>query len=270
MERRVPETLLTGAMWIDIHAHLDRLPEAELARVIAEAAEAGVGVILSASTDLTSAAEVVRRIESFPALYGAVGISPFDAPGSPDDWEGRLRALLKRERVIAVGEIGLDRSNPRYPPAGRQLPYFEKQVAIAADAGLPAVIHSRGAEREAAGICRSLGVEKALFHCFTGSREALGVVLDNGYYVSFSGIITWNADVAALAADVPSDRLFIETDAPYLAPAPHRGTVNRPSRAAIVGETAARLRGVQPGELQAAIAANFERLFSRHPAGGAQ
>jgi len=251
-------------MWIDCHAHLDRLPEKELPDLLAEAVGAGVGVILSTATNLSSSAAVVRQCRTLTGLYGAVGISPFDALSLPVDWEEQLQSHIEKGKVVAVGEIGLDQSNPKYPSLEYQLPVFTQQLRIAQKRDLPVVVHSRGAERTAAEICRSSGIKKAVFHCFTGDRDALRYILESGYYVSFSGIVTFSVAVAALAADVPLDRFFIETDSPYLAPVPHRGKTNRPAWVALVGEAAAQCKGVPAGELQAGIKRNFERLFLQH------
>lgn len=248
-------------MWIDCHAHLDRLPEKELAGILNEAEAAGVSTVLSTATDIPSAVTVVRQCRIFPALYGAAGISPFEVFSLPDDWEEQLRTLCANERMVAVGEIGLDKSNPKYPDIKYQMPVFERQILIAKERGLTAVIHSRGAEKQAAEICRSLGIQKALFHCFTGSLDSLRAVLNYGYALSFSGIITFNETVRESVRYVPLDRLFIETDTPFLAPVPHRGKTNRPGWVALVGETVARIKGVPVERLQEVIQENFKKLF---------
>lgn len=254
-------------MWIDCHAHLDRLPPDRLNATIAEASAAGVTVILSAATDLVSAAAVIRQCRTFPSLYGALGISPFDSRDCPDGWEAELRRMLHHEHIIAVGEIGLDQSNSssssnsKYPAMEIQLPVFEKQCMIAREYNLPVVLHSRGVEKRVAEICRSSGITRALFHCFTGDITALEAVLDCGYSVSCSGILTFSSAVRELARCVPLDRLFIETDTPYCTPVPHRGTANRPAWAALVGEAVADIRGITAGALQAALHENFMRLF---------
>jgi TatD DNase family protein len=248
-------------VWIDIHAHLDRLSGADLAAVTGDAQAAGVTTILSTATDLKSSESVTKHC-MFPSVYGALGISPFDAGHLPDNWEQRLDAMLCGERIIAAGEIGLDASNPRYPSLEIQLPVFEKQLVLAIKHDMPVVVHSRGIEKKTAGICRSLGVCKALFHCFTGDADALKTILDNGYYISISGIITWSEALRKTAAAVPLDRLFIETDTPYLAPVPHRGAVNQPAWVRLVGEAVCRCRDIDPGKLQTAIAQNFRRLFA--------
>ncbi|MBN2187813.1 MAG: TatD family hydrolase [Chitinispirillaceae bacterium] len=249
-------------MWIDCHAHLCRLSEEELCVELAEAAAAGVSTIISTATDLASAAAVVLHCKTYSALYGAAGISPFETQDLPADWDIQLRSYCKQERIIAVGEIGLDLSNPEYPDFKYQMPAFERQIELAGELCLPVVVHSRGAERQVADICRASGASRVLFHCFTGSRDALKFVLDCGYDVSFSGIITYNDAVRDLVKEVPCGRIFIETDAPYLAPVPHRGKTNRPAWVSLVGKAAAESMGIPPERLQHEIGRNFKRLFS--------
>lgn len=250
-----------GALWIDAHAHLDSLSPEELAAQVGEAREAGVAAILATATDLVTSEKVVRQCGTCESLFGAVGISPFDARSLPDGWEPALRRLLACERIVAVGETGLDASNQKYPDVNIQLPAFERQLRLAAECGKAVVVHSRGAERQVAEQCRSHGMKRVLFHCYTGSADALETVLSYGFCVSFSGIVTFDASVRSLAGMVPLDRLFIETDSPYLSPAPYRGQTNRPARVSLVGEAVARCRRIDPTELQRAIAGNFTRLF---------
>jgi TatD DNase family protein len=248
-------------MWIDCHAHLDRLPQQELTGILAEACTAGVSTVLSTATSLSSAASVVRHCIDFRQLYGAAGIAPSEVLSLPPDWEEELQSFLGREKIIAVGEIGIDKSKNGYPAMELQLPVFERQLHIAVQRDLPVVVHSRGVERLAAEICRASGVKKALFHCFTGSGQALGYILESGYHVSFSGIITFNSALAELAADVPLETLFIETDSPYLSPVPHRGKTNRPAWVVPVGEALARCKKVTSEQLQITIEKNFKELF---------
>lgn len=250
-------------MWIDSHAHLDRIAEPDLAQLIAEAEAAGVSPILSTATDCGSAEVVARQCRAFPNIFGAAGISPFDSISLPEHWESKLRTILANNKMVGVGEIGLDASNPRYPTLELQMPVFEKQLDIARELDLPVIVHSRGAEKKVAEICAARGVTKALFHCFTGPVDALTYILDRGYSISFSGIVTFSAAVRDLVTHVPPDRLFIETDSPYLAPAPHRGEINRPAWVAITGECVAAVKKITPERLQQVIEENFNNLFGR-------
>jgi TatD DNase family protein len=248
-------------MWIDCHAHCDRLPGSQIDDIIAEAAHAGVSMILSTATDLCSAGSVSRQCRTYPSIYGAVGISPFEALSVPEDWEERLCSSLDDKRIVAIGEIGLDRTSPKYPSLEHQIPLFTRQLTVALKRNLPVVLHSRGAERQTAEICRSAGIQKAVFHCFTGDKDSLRYILESGYHVSFSGIITFDSTVAERVRDVPLNRIFVETDSPYLAPVPYRGKTNRPAFVALVGDAAARCKGIASDRLQIEIEKNFRRLF---------
>lgn len=248
-------------MWIDSHAHLDRISEPDLAALIDEAHAAGVSRILSTATDLVSAGKVIQQCAAFSSLCGAAGISPFDVVSLEEGWEQSLRTILSKQSMVGVGEIGLDTSNPRYPPLDLQMPVFEKQLDIARVLDLPVIVHSRGAEKKVAEICAARGITKAMFHCFTGPVDALHCILDCGYSISFSGIVTFSAALRELVTHVPLDRLFIETDSPYLAPAPHRGAANRPAWVAITGECVAATKKIPPEQLQESLAENYRRLF---------
>lgn len=249
-------------MWIDIHAHLYDLDKTAFDAVLQEASDNDVSTIVDTATDLRSAGTVVQQCAASPILYGAVGVSPFDSPGVEDGWIDGLRFLLKQDRIIAIGEIGLDNSNPRYPALDQQLPIFEKQLDLAAELSVPVIIHSRGAESVALKLCREKNLRKVLFHCFTGNRAVLDEIITAGYSISFSGIVTFkNNAVRNLVPIVPQRQLFIETDTPYLAPVPHRGEPNRPAWVGLVGEEIAALTNRDSMELQQIIAGNFRRLF---------
>lgn len=250
-------------MWIDSHAHFYESDKQELTTLLANAALHGVGAIVSTAIDIPSALSVVRQCSEHPALFGAVGISPFDVMELPYDWLAKLQSLLSYPRVIAVGEIGIDSTNPRYPALDMQQPCFEQQLVLAKSNGLPAIIHSRGSEERAVAICKNIGIEKVLFHCFTGNDHALRALLNAGYSLSLSGIVTFKkSNLRELVAAIPLERLFIETDSPYLAPVPHRGKPNQPAWVSFVGAEVARLCAISASELQQILAENFSRFFS--------
>jgi TatD DNase family protein len=249
-------------MWIDTHAHLYDLDETSFAAAMNACDAAGVGLVLNTGTSLASSKTIIEQSAKHERLFAAAGISPFDVVNLPSDWEAQLSALLGRERVIAVGETGLDATNPTYPEIGLQIPIFERQLEIARAADLPIVIHSRGSESKAVDLCRHHGVTKALFHCFTGDIPALRKVLDAGYFVSFSGIITFaKSPLRECVEYAPLDRILIETDCPYLAPVPHRGKKNQPAWVSLVGKKVAEIKGVGEEDVAGVLAGNFERLF---------
>ena len=249
-------------MWIDSHAHLFEYSPEEIPQLLQEASIASVSTIISTATSLENANAVLEHCSRYDTVYGAAGISPFDAGKVNSGWAAQLRSLLKNSKMIAVGEIGIDRSNPGYPDPEHQISLFEEQLSIAVELNLPAVVHSRGAESETADICKRMGVKKALFHCFTGDRNSMRKIVDYGYFISFSGIITFkSAAVRDLVPEVPADRLLIETDSPYLAPVPFRGKKNHPAWVKYTGEEMARLMERESEEMQTILKGNFQNLF---------
>jgi TatD DNase family protein len=249
-------------MWIDIHAHLYDLGQRQLAVALGEARAHRVSAVINAATSVSTARIVTQQCAANRHVYATVGVSPFDVDGLARGWDRHIESLLENDKVVGVGEIGIDDSNPAYPPMAKQIPAFERQLEIAKTRGLPAVIHSRGAEKRAIDTCVDTGLEKAVFHCFTGTIESLRKLLDAEYHVSFSGIITFkNSLLKDLVRFAPLDRLCIETDTPYLAPTPHRGQPNRVAWVAYVGEEVAAIKRLSADEAAAQIARNVESIF---------
>lgn len=248
--------------WTDSHAHLDGCDTVALDATVAAAAAAGVFRILNAATSLPSSEIVAHQCARHDCLLGCVGISPFDVHNAPDSWEASLRTLARRPRIAAVGETGIDATNPSYPPLSLQTLFFEKHLALARELDLPAIVHSRGCEKRALDMCKHAGVKRAVFHCYAGPLDVMKDIFDAGYLISFSGIVTFaHSPLAPLAAAAPLDSFLIETDTPYLAPVPHRGRPNRPAWVACVGETIATIRGMDAGTLAAALEKNFTCMF---------
>jgi TatD DNase family protein len=251
----------------DSHAHLD-MPDFDADRdeVLARARAAGVADILC-PIDLSeerSVAGVLALAAADPRIRAAAGIHPhqarLDAPAHAD----ALRRLAAEKRIVAVGEIGLDYHYDFSSP-DEQRAAFRRQLALAREAGLPAIIHSRAAGRDIAAAIREEGFDRGgVLHCFTEDGDFAREMLDRGFFISFSGIVTFpNAGVLReVAAMVPDDRILVETDAPYLAPIPYRGKRNEP---AFVLATAARVADIRRTTLEALAAAvtrNFARAFS--------
>jgi TatD DNase family protein len=251
-------------MWIDSHAHLCDVDDALQAVLIAEAQACGIDRILNAATSLSSSASVLRQCGLHRCLSAAVGISPFDVQDAPQDWRMQLAAFAKRPAVVAIGETGMDVSNPAYPPLTLQRDFFEKHLECAHAADLPVVVHSRGCERQALDMCVASGVRSAIFHCYTGSLDALTRIIDAGYVVSFSGIITFkNSTLSPLVAYTPLSHMLIETDSPYLAPVPHRGMQNRPAWVAHVGKAVAKIKKLEEEECGLLLEDTFSRTFGK-------
>ena len=246
---------------VDAHTHLD-LCEAPEARLIAAAEAAGVGRMLTIGVDGSSCRAALAAAESFPQVYAAVGRHPNSAKGFDDADLAELRALAAHPRCVAIGETGLDFYRAGAPRADQQRA-FAAQIALARETGKPLVIHSRAAEEET---LTQLGDEaggvSVVMHCFSMPHE-LQQCLDRGYAISFAGNVTYRsaADLAAAARLVPDDSLLVETDAPYLSPAPVRGERNQPAFVVHTLAFLAQLRGVAATELAAVVERNATRLF---------
>lgn len=249
-------------MWIDIHAHLYEYSNLELEPVLSEAHNAGVDYIVSTAVSIETSAVVAQQCSTFNEIFGATGISPFDVLSLNSTWIDDLKSLLKHKKIIAIGEIGIDNSNPRYPSLDKQLPVFEKQLDLAIEHDLPVIIHSRGIEQTALEICAKHSIKSALFHCYTGDAVTLGNIINAGFMVSFSGIVTFNkSNLPDLVKATPLSQLFIETDSPYLTPVPYRGRKNTPAMVKTVGEKIAEIHCISSQVLQEQLSENFKNFF---------
>ena len=251
---------------VDSHCHLDyeglseRLPQA------LEAAEAaGVGLMVSISTRVRTFERVLRIAEENSNVYCTIGTHPHNAHEELDVTVTELVEIAGHPKVVGIGEAGLD-YHYDYSPRQAQAQGFRLHVAAARETGLPLVIHSRKAEADTATILEEemrQGAFKPLLHCFTSSLELARRGLALGAYVSFSGILTYKnaGDLRSVAADVPMDRLLVETDAPYLAPPPHRGRPNRPAWVPLVGAGVAAAKGIAVEDVEQASTTTAAALF---------
>lgn len=245
---------------IDTHAHLDACAEPAGA-LLARARDAGVDRVVTIGTGVESARASLELAEREPGVVAALGIHPHDAATAREADVAALRDLLHHECAVAIGETGLDFFRD-YAPHDAQRRLFEAHLELAAELGLPVVVHSRAAAAETADALEAFdgGV---ILHCFS-EPDLLPVALSRSYYVSFAGNVTYpNAgELRAAAAAVPEDRLLAETDCPYLAPQPVRG---RPCEPAFVTHTLAVLaevRGVPAASLAERVVANADRAFA--------
>jgi TatD DNase family protein len=254
----------------DSHAHLDMDEfDADRAAVLERARAAGVDEILC-PIDITngkSAVTVLRLTAEDRRIRAAAGLHPHQARLDSPALLDAVRRLALEGRIVAVGEIGLDYhydfSSPR-----EQRDAFRRQLALAADVGLPVIIHSRNAGGDIAAAVREEGFSRGgVLHCFTEDWEFARIMLDAGFYISFSGIVTFpNAGgLREIAARVPADRLLLETDAPYLAPVPHRGRRNEPAFIVATAERVAEVRGVGLAALAETVARNYRAAFPASP-----
>jgi len=245
----------------------------DIEAVVARAAEAGVTRMIVPSLDLDNAPAVLALAERFHGVYAAVGVHPNSAAGWRDEWIAALRDLAGHAKVVAIGEIGLDYYWDKTPPA-TQHRALAAQLDLAAELGLPVIIHNRDASADvlaqltAAGQRRPPSGDSAppgVLHSFSASQETAKAALALGYTLGFTGPLTYKKadDLRAIAATAPLDRIVVETDAPFLAPEPYRGRRNEPAHVRLVAERLAELRGLPFAEVAQATTANAWRLFPR-------
>ncbi|GAA0335072.1 TatD family hydrolase [Sphingomonas oligophenolica] len=255
-------------MFADSHCHLNYKGLVEQQGEILERARArGVSAMLNIATRESEWDAVIATAERESDVWATVGIHPHEADQHPDVGTARLIERARHPRVVGIGESGLDYFYD-HSDRDRQRASFRAHIAAARETGLPVVVHTRDAEEDTAAILAEemgKGAYPGVIHCFTASGAFADIALDLGFYISISGIVTFkNAkDLQETAARLPLDRLLIETDAPFLAPVPHRGRTGEPAFVADTAEFLATLRGEEIGALAAATAANFHSLFAK-------
>ena len=253
---------------IDSHCHLNYEGLVERQdEVLENARERGVRGFLNISTRQSEWNDVISAAERNPDVWATVGVHPHEADAHPDLGAAALVEGADHPRVIAIGECGLDYYYDKSDRAA-QRERFQAHIEAARQTGLPLVVHTREAEADTAGILETAvreGGVTGVLHCFTGSAELARKGLDLGFYVSLSGIVTFKnaADLQATAKWLPADQMLVETDAPFLAPVPHRGQKCEPAFVADTAAFVAELRGEEPEALGEATTANFFKLFSK-------
>ena len=252
-------------MLIDSHCHINFPELADQAELLlAQMRQNHVTHALCVAVDLPELPSVLEMAERYPNIYASVGVHP-DYEDTPEPSVAQLVELARHPKVIAIGETGLD----YYRLQGDlewQRERFRTHIRAARECGKPLIIHTRSAAEDTLRIMREENAQQCggVMHCFTETWEVAQAALELGFYISFSGIVTFKNAKALkeVAKFVPLDRLLIETDAPYLAPVPHRGQLNEPAYVVHVAEELARLREMPLEDLAAATTANFFRLFS--------
>ena len=255
-------------MFVDSHCHLDYEPfTLDLAAYLKRAQDAGVGPFLSISTRLSKFAALLQIAEQNPTVYCTLGNHPHHA-GDEEWWPNDLLLnATQHPKVIGIGEAGLDYYYD-YAPRDKQADVFRAHIDLARQTQLPLVIHTRDADADTANILRTemaKGAFPFLLHCFTGGWDLAKTGIELGGYVSFSGILTYKTadNLRQIAAQLPIDRLLIETDAPYLSPQPHRGKTNEPAFVIHTAQELARVRNLTTAEIGRATTDNFYRLFRK-------
>ncbi len=251
-------------MLVDSHCHLDYAAPEERAEILSRARRAGVQTLLTISTKLSEFA-AVRAIAAGDAdVWCSVGIHPHEAASEEDPGVAGLVSLAQHEKVVGIGETGLD-FYYEHSPRPRQESLFRTHCAAARETGLPLIVHTRDADPETAAILAQEKPPSGVIHCFSTGRQLAEKALELGFHISLSGILTFkNAEgLRAIARDVPLERLLVETDAPYLAPVPMRGKRNEPAFIVHTAALLAELKGVSVAALAQATSENFFRLFRK-------
>jgi TatD DNase family protein len=257
-------------MLVDSHCHLD-FPDfaEEVDAVVARARAADIGRMVTISTRVARHAGVLAIAERFPEVYCSIGTHPHHADEELEITAADLIARAQNPKVVAIGEAGLDYHYDNSPRAAQERG-FRTHIAAARQTSLPLVIHSRDADADMARILEEetgQGAFPAVLHCFTGGPELARRAVALGLFISFTGILTFknSAELRAIAAGLPADRILVETDAPYLAPSPFRGKRNEPAHVVEVAKVLADARGVSFDEIARQTTDNFFALFRKVP-----
>jgi TatD DNase family protein len=248
---------------IDTHCHLE-MPQFgdNVDEVIKRAAEAGVKTMITIGSDLESSRQAIALSEKHASIYCTVGIHPHDAKDLTPENLKQLEKLTAHAKVVAAGETGLD-YHYDHSPRKVQREAFARQLSLAVEKNMPAVVHSREAHEDTLRILRESGIKKGVMHCFSGSMEMAEAAMGMGLYISIAGPVTFKkaSKLKEVARSVPDDYLLIETDAPYLAPSPMRGKRNEPAYIVHTAEEIAKLRDLTPEDVARITTLNAQRLF---------
>lgn len=257
-------------MLIDSHCHLDFPDFAhELDEVVARAEAAGVGLMQTICTKITEFPNILAVAERYPAIYASVGVHPNEVANQPEVTAAQLVELAAHPKVIGIGETGLDYYYEN-SPREKQIASFRAHIAASRITQLPVIIHTRAADAETIAILEeemAKGAFPGLIHCFSTSQMLAEKAMALGLYISISGIVTFKkaVELQEIVKDLPLSMLLVETDAPYLAPMPHRGKRNEPAFTRHTAEFLAELKQIPYDEVARATTANFFKLFSKVP-----
>ncbi|MCI5138753.1 MAG: TatD family deoxyribonuclease [Candidatus Electrothrix sp. AR1] len=267
MKKRPPIPALSpGYGLIDSHCHLDmEASQDDIDDIIRSAKQCSVHTIITIGIDLASSQRAVELADTYPGVYASVGIHPHSAEDGSDAVYQQLKELAASEKVIAYGEIGLDYAK-KYAPVERQRLEFSRQLEFAKELELPIIIHDRDAHEDTVHIIKEQGPFPAsgVMHCFSGDKAFAHQVLDLGLYISIPGIVTFkNAlELQKVAKEIPLNSMLLETDGPFLTPAPFRGKRNRPEYLLYTAAMVAKLRGISIDEVARQTSLNTKQLFS--------
>ena len=250
-------------MLFDTHAHMDDSAfDADREALLAALPEKGIGLLMNPGCSLASSRNAVALAESFDYIYAAVGSHPDAAREVCPEVIAEYRALCKLPRVKAIGEIGLD-YHYEDVPRGIQQSAFRSQMALAAELDLPVIVHEREAHEDGMRIVEEFPGVTGVFHCYSGSLDMAKWLIARGWYIGFTGVLTFKNARKALevAGNIPLDRIVLETDCPYMSPEPFRGKRNAPGKLYRMAERLAELRGMTVEEVQERTFQNGRRLY---------
>jgi len=265
-KRAAPPRLASDSRLIDSHCHLDmNAYDGDLDEIINSAEKRGISRIITIGIDLSSSRKAVELADQYPGLYATVGIHPHSAEDASDDIYRELKKLAARPKVVGYGEIGLDYAK-QYAPINIQIREFTMQLNLAKELHLPVVIHDREAHEDTLKLLKERGPFPAggVMHCFSGDVSLAFQILELGFYVSIPGIVTFKnaVELQQVVREVPMERILLETDGPFLAPAPWRGKTNRPDYLLYTAGKVAELKNISVDEVANQTMLNTEKLFS--------
>ena len=250
-------------MIFETHAHYDDEKfDEDRAELLSSMQENGIGRIINVSANLESLENTRKLMEAYPFIYGAFGLHPDEVGDLNEDVMARMLELCRMEKAVAVGEIGLDYHYEDIPRE-RQQAAFRAQMALALELNLPVIVHEREAHEDGIRIVEEFPEVTGVFHCYSGSAEMAKWLIARGWYIGFTGVLTFkNARKAVeTAAAIPLDRIVLETDCPYMSPEPFRGKRNDPGKLYRMAERLAEIRGISVEEVRAATMENGKRLY---------
>lgn len=251
-------------MLFDSHAHLDdRKYDLDRDETIAALFQSGVSYFVNIGADLESSESSVALSEKYDFVYAAVGVHPYDAETVDDQLVEKLRTMAKNKKVVAIGESGLDY---HYEDVDKEVQKnaFIKHILLANELDMPIIVHNRDSHKDMMDILREYKPKNAIIHCYSGSAEMAKEIVKMGYYISFSGTVTFkNAKkVQEAVLEVPLDKLLVETDSPYLCPEPERGRRNDPSKIRYTVEKLAEIKGVTFEEMAKITTDNAKKVYN--------
>lgn len=252
-------------MFFDTHAHYDdKRFNDDRFETINKAYESGVSYILNAASSVSSIDRCIKLTEEFDFVYASVGVHPHNASDMNEDVINKIEKLAKKDKVVAIGEIGLD-YHYDFSPRDIQKYWFRQQIELAKRVNLPVIIHDRESHEDIMNIVKESNVKEVggVFHCYSGSVEMVKEVLNNNLYISFGGPVTFKnvKKLADVVKAVPNDRILIETDSPYLTPEPFRGKRNDSSYVRYVAEKIAEIKGLRLEDIGEITTENGKKLF---------